>query len=71
MAIQRGKDLLAKPDATSKEIDMSISALRLDSEHVRKCVSAGLREGDSGREVMKEIADLIKKLEAKKLKCTN
>ena len=71
MAIQRGKDLLEKPDATSEEIEKSISALILDSEYVRKCVKAGLREGDSGREVMEEIADLIKKLKAKKLKCIN
>ena len=71
MAIQRGKDLLADPDATSKEIEMSISALKIDSEYVRKCVKAGLREGDAGRQVMKEIAELIERLEAKKLKCTN
>jgi hypothetical protein len=71
MAIQKGRDLLAKADATEKEIDSSISALKLDSGYVRKCINAGLREGDSGRAVIKEIAELIKQLEAKKLKCTN
>jgi hypothetical protein len=70
MAIQKGRDLLAKADATKKEIDSSISALELDSEHVRKCINAGLREGDSGRSVIKEISELIEQLK-EKLKCIN
>lgn len=71
MAIQRGKDLLAKPDATVQEIEKSIAALKKDSEYVRRCINAGLRESESGCEVMREISDLIKNLERKKLKCTN
>jgi predicted nucleotide-binding protein (sugar kinase/HSP70/actin superfamily) len=69
MAIQRGRDLLEKSDATAEEIEKSISALNLDSEYVRKCVNAGLRDGDSGRKTIKEIADLVEQLKEKKLKC--
>lgn len=70
MAIQRGRDLIAKPNATRKEIEKSIEALEKDSEHVRKCINAGLREGDDGRLVMREIAELIEQLR-EKLKCMN
>lgn len=71
MAIQKGRDLLEKENATSEEIEKSISALEIESEYVRKCVKARLREGDAGRKVMEKIADLIEKLKKKKLKCTN
>jgi hypothetical protein len=70
MAIQRGKDLLAKSNVTAQEIEKSIAALRVDSEYVRKCIKAGFRDSESGTEVMKEISNLIKDLE-EKLKCTN
>ena len=70
MAIQRGKDLLAKSNVTAQEIEKSIAALRVDSEYVRKCIKAGLRDSESGTEVMQEISNLIKDLE-EKLKCTN
>ena len=70
MAIQRGKDLLKKPNATAEEIEKSIAALKINKEHVRKCINAGVRDSESGCEVMREISDLIKSLEDK-LKCTN
>jgi hypothetical protein len=70
MAIQIGRDLLAKPNATRHEIEKSIEALDKDSEYVRKCIKAGLREGDSGRSVIKEISELIEQLK-EKLKCIN
>jgi predicted nucleic acid-binding Zn-ribbon protein len=70
MAIQRGRDLLAKSNATAEELQKSIAALRKDSEYVRKCIKAGLRDAESGHAVMQEIADLITELE-EKLKCTN
>jgi predicted transcriptional regulator len=70
MAIQRGKDLLEKSDATAEELRKSIAALKTDSEYVRKCIKAGLRDAESGHTVMQEIAGLITKLETK-LRCTN
>ena len=70
MAIQRGNDLLAKSNATPEELKKSIAALNKESEYVRKCINAGLRDSESGCIVMEEIAELIKKLE-KKLQCTN
>jgi len=71
MAIQKGKELLAKSNATTQEIEKSIAALKKDSEHVRKCINAGFHDSESGCEVMQEISDLIKKLDEKKLECTN
>ena len=68
MAIQRGRELLAKSNATAQEIEKSITALRIDSEHVRKCINAGFHDSESGCKVMQEISDLIKNLE-EKLKC--
>jgi septal ring factor EnvC (AmiA/AmiB activator) len=70
MAIQRGKDLLAKSNATAEELQKSISALEKDSEHVRKCIKANLRDGEEGYKVIQEISDLIEKLR-EKLKCIN
>ena len=71
MAIQRGKELLAKSNATPQEIEKSIAALKKDSEYVRKCINAGFYDSESGCKVMQEISDLIKNLDEKKLKCTN
>jgi len=48
MAIQTGKDLLAKSNATAAEMQKYIAALRVESEYVRKCINAGLRDSDSG-----------------------
>jgi hypothetical protein len=71
MAIQIGKDILAKPDATAREIEKSITALEVDSEHVRKCIKAGFYDSKSGCEVRQEISSLIKDLKEKQTKCTN
>jgi hypothetical protein len=70
MAIQTGRDLLGKSNATALELRKSIAALKVESEYVRKCINAGLRDSESGNKVIQEISDLIKDLEAK-LKCTN
>ena len=59
---------MAKSNATAQEIEKSITALRIDSEHVRKCINAGFHDSESGCKVMQEISDLIKNLE-EKLKC--
>jgi len=71
MAIQRGKELLAKSNATAQEIEKAVAALKVESEHVRKCINAGFHDSESGTKVMQEISNLIKDLEEKKLKCTN
>jgi len=70
MAIQTGKDLLAKPNATATELQKSIAALKQESEYVRKCINAGLRDSTSGCMVIQEISNLVKDLE-QKLKGTN
>ncbi len=70
MAIQTGRDLLAKPNATVQELQKSIAALNTESEYLRKTINAGVRERESGNAAIQEISDLIKNLEAK-LKCTN
>lgn len=68
MAIQTGRDLLGKPNATTTELQKSIAALERESEYVRKCINAGLRDSFSGQAVIKEISNLIQQLE-QKLKC--
>jgi hypothetical protein len=70
MAIQTGRDLLAKSNATPQELQKSIAALNVEAEYIRRCINAGLRERESGNNDIKEISDLIKELEAK-LKCMN
>ncbi len=70
MAIQTGRDLLAKSNATAQELQKSIAALNVEAEYIRRCINAGLRERESGNNDIKEISDLIKELEAK-LKCMN
>lgn len=70
MAIQTGRDLLAKPNATAQELKKSIAALNVESEYLRKCINAGMRERESANAVIQEISELIKNLEAK-LECTN
>jgi len=65
MAIQTGRDLLTKPNATPIELQKSIAALKQESEYVRKCINAGLRDCFSGQEVIKEISELIQQLEQK------
>jgi hypothetical protein len=70
MAIQTGRDLLTKSNVTAPELRKSIAALKVESEYVRKCVNAGLRDSASGLTVMQEISELIKQLE-EKLECIN
>jgi len=70
MAIQTGRDLLAKANVTATELQKSIAALKQESEYVRKCINAGLRDNTSGNMVIQEISNLVKDLE-QKLKCTN
>ncbi len=70
MAIQTGRNLLAKSNATAQELQKSIVALNVEAEYIRRCINAGLRERESGNNDIKEISDLIKELEAK-LKCMN
>lgn len=70
MAIQTGRDLLEKSNATATELQKSIAALRVELEYVRKCINAGWRDSKSGCIVIQEISDLIKDLE-QKLKGTN
>ena len=53
MAIQTGRNLLAKPNATATELQKSIAALKQESEYVRKCINADLRDYSSGQAVIK------------------
>jgi hypothetical protein len=71
MAIQRAKDLLDLINPSTEEIEKSIAALRLDSEYVRKCVNANLRERAAGEKVIEEISTLIERLEKKLKSITN
>jgi len=65
MAISRGRNLLnqLKPDAN--EIKKSIEALRIDANHIQKCMNAGLRDYLEGEKTIKEISELIQQLEQK------
>jgi hypothetical protein len=65
MAIQTGRDLLVKSGVTAQELQKSITALGVESEYVRKCINAGLRDSESGCKVMQEISDLIEQLKQK------
>lgn len=68
MTIQRGKDLLNQLNPSADELRRSIDALVWDRQYVRNSITIGLRDKDSGQENIKEISDLIQKLEDK-LKC--
>jgi hypothetical protein len=65
MAISRGRELVNQSNPDPDEIKKSIAALRVDADHVRKCINAGLRAYDSGQLVINEISDLIEQLEKK------
>jgi DNA-binding NarL/FixJ family response regulator len=65
MAISRGRDLVQQLNPNPEEVKKSIQALRVDAEHVRKCIKAGLRDYDSGQGVIDEINKLIQQLEQK------
>jgi hypothetical protein len=65
MAISRGRELVNQLNPNPDEIRKSIAALKVDADHVRKCINAGLRAYDSGQLVINEISDLIQQLERK------
>jgi DNA-binding NarL/FixJ family response regulator len=65
MAVSRGRALLKQSNPDPNEIAKSITALKTDADHIRKCIKAGLRDYDSGQESIDEITSLIKQLEEK------
>jgi DNA-binding NarL/FixJ family response regulator len=65
MAISRGRELASQQNPNPDEVRKSIAALKTDSEHVRKCIKAGLRDYDSGQAAIDEISALIQELEQK------
>jgi DNA-binding NarL/FixJ family response regulator len=65
MAISRGRELASQEFPNSAEVRKSIAALKTDSEHIRKCIKAGLRDYDSGQADIDEISNLIQDLEQK------
>jgi len=65
MAVSRGKALLSQPNPDPIEIAKSITALKIDANHIRKCIKAGLRDYDSGQEAIDEICQIIEQLEKK------
>jgi DNA-binding NarL/FixJ family response regulator len=65
MAVSRGRQLLQQPNPNPDDIKKSITALKTDAEHIRKCIKAGLRDYDSGQAAIDEISDLIRQLEQK------
>ena len=65
MAISRGRYLLSQLNPDPDEIAKSITALKTDANHVRKCIRAGLRDYDSGQATIDEINQIIKQLEQK------
>jgi len=70
MAISRGRELARQQSPNPAEVRKSIQALRIDSEHIRKCIKAGLRDYDSGQANIEEISKLIQELEGK-IECTD
>ena len=66
MAISRGRALLSQLNPDPNEIAKSITALKTDADHVRKCIRAGVRDYDSGQATIDEINEIIKQLEQKK-----
>ena len=65
MAVSRGKALLSQSNPDSSEIAKSITALKTDADHIRKCIKAGLRDYDSGQAAIDEINEIIQQLEQK------
>ncbi len=65
MAISRGRALLNQLNPDPDEITKSITALKTDADHVRKCIKANLRDYDSGQAAIDEISEIIKQLEEK------
>ena len=65
MAVSRGRALLSQSNPNPDEITKSITALKVDADHIRKCIKAGLRDYDSGQAAIDEINGLIQQLEQK------
>jgi DNA-binding NarL/FixJ family response regulator len=65
MAISRGRELASQQNPNPSEVRKSITALEKDSEHIRKCIKAGLRDYDSGQADIDEISNLIQELKQK------
>lgn len=65
MAVSRGRALLNQSNPDPDEIAKSITALKTDADHVRKCIKAGLRDYDSGQAAIDEISGIIQQLEQK------
>jgi DNA-binding NarL/FixJ family response regulator len=65
MAISRGRALLSQLNPDRDEVTKSITALKIDADHVRKCIRAGLRDYDSGQATIDEINEIIQQLERK------
>ena len=65
MAVSRGRQLLSQPNPNPEEIQKSIAALKVDADHIRKCIKAGLRGYDSGQEAIDEISKIIQQLQQK------
>jgi hypothetical protein len=65
MAISRGKQLLGQSNPNPDDIRKSITALRIDADHIRKCIKAGLRDYDSGQAAIDEINGIIQQLQQK------
>jgi DNA-binding NarL/FixJ family response regulator len=65
MAISRGRELAAQATPNPDEVRRSIAALQTDSEYIRKCIKAGLRDYDSGEAARNEISALIQQLKEK------
>ena len=63
MAVSRGKALLSQSNPDPNEIAKSLTALKTDADHIRKCIKAGLRDYDSGQEAIDEISKIIQQLE--------
>ena len=63
MAVSRGRELLVQSNPDPNEIRKSIAALKLDAEHIRKCIKANLRDYDSGQKAIDEIRNMISELE--------
>lgn len=65
MAVSRAKALLSQSNPSLDDVAKSITALKSDKDHIRKCIKAGLRDYDSGQAAIDEISTLIQQLEQK------